>query len=223
MGRLWACPNGCGSKRGPERPRRNATIRYCLACSERTGSLVERVSPAAERERTEHAARRRARSERRAAAANDRQIARRTVTDGKISIDIDATWAAIWATPTGRDVRRNLGRIPPLVWRRKALGLSSGRAFPWQLGGRTVATIGPDPADAVGLLVHEAAHVACDDHHHSPEWRAMFRTLARELHGIEIEDPGGSSHVLHERIEAAIDRALRSIERGRPGENEPVD
>lgn len=50
--RLWACPNGRHpAVRGPERPRKNATCRFCLPCSQGSAALVERVAPALVRER----------------------------------------------------------------------------------------------------------------------------------------------------------------------------
>lgn len=41
----WVCPLCNVGKLGLQRPRKNDVIRYCLPCSEKTGRLVERVSP----------------------------------------------------------------------------------------------------------------------------------------------------------------------------------
>lgn len=47
----WKCET-CGSGvLAPSRPRRNDARRYCLPCTETTGRLVERISPALERKR----------------------------------------------------------------------------------------------------------------------------------------------------------------------------
>lgn len=46
--KIWKCPE-CGSGvRGPERPRKNNVVRYCLPCSGKAGVLVERIVPALE-------------------------------------------------------------------------------------------------------------------------------------------------------------------------------
>ena len=55
---LWRCPNGCPAVRGPTRPRRRDVCRYCLACSAKVGSLVDRVAPVLERKREASEARR---------------------------------------------------------------------------------------------------------------------------------------------------------------------
>lgn len=51
--KLWVCPNGRHpAVRGPERPRKFATVRFCLGCSEGASQLVERVAPALVRQRS---------------------------------------------------------------------------------------------------------------------------------------------------------------------------
>jgi len=42
----WVCPLCNVGKLGLQRPRKDDVIRYCLACSEKTGRLVERFAPA---------------------------------------------------------------------------------------------------------------------------------------------------------------------------------
>jgi len=51
MTRLWKCPECGKGLRAPGRLRKNDTRRYCLPCSAKTGKLVERVCPAAEKKR----------------------------------------------------------------------------------------------------------------------------------------------------------------------------
>lgn len=47
----WSCPEcGSGVLLGP-RPRRDATARFCLGCSQKQGTLVARVCPALEKKR----------------------------------------------------------------------------------------------------------------------------------------------------------------------------
>jgi len=47
----WECPNGCSGVLGSTRPRRDDVCRYCLDCSGKAGRLVERRAPALERRR----------------------------------------------------------------------------------------------------------------------------------------------------------------------------
>jgi hypothetical protein len=50
----WVCPNGLHpGVLGPTRPRRDNIVRYCLACSEKAGKLVEREAPALVKKRSE--------------------------------------------------------------------------------------------------------------------------------------------------------------------------
>ncbi len=41
----WVCPMCDEGKLASSRPKKTATVRYCLPCSERTGELVERTCP----------------------------------------------------------------------------------------------------------------------------------------------------------------------------------
>ncbi len=43
MAHRWTCPHCGGGRNLGVRPRKNATDRYCLPCSEKTGTLVERT------------------------------------------------------------------------------------------------------------------------------------------------------------------------------------
>jgi hypothetical protein len=42
----WVCPVGGLGALGPKAPRKTATIRYCLPCSAKSPTLVERTCPA---------------------------------------------------------------------------------------------------------------------------------------------------------------------------------
>lgn len=60
----WVCPK-CGSGvLAGKAPRTNATARYCLPCSAKSDTLVERTCPVLDRKREEKADRHRARMER---------------------------------------------------------------------------------------------------------------------------------------------------------------
>jgi hypothetical protein len=47
----WLCPTCGDGKLAPRRPRKDDVRRYCLACSETTGRLVERTNPVIEKKR----------------------------------------------------------------------------------------------------------------------------------------------------------------------------
>lgn len=201
---LWICPNGCAAKRGPERPRRTASVRYCLACSARSDTLVERRAPALDRARSERAAKAaqlRASAKSRQAASDS---ARTRVTGEWGTIDLTREWARIWETQRGRDARVR----PKLRIRRSAKDgrWSSGHAYSWEEGGNTVVTVGQGhPEFAIALLLHEAAHVLCPRWtRHGPAWRDAFVALAAEAYGVKVLDPGGSSHHLHEQVVRAL-------------------
>lgn len=71
----WECPNGMHpGVLGPSRPRKIATCRYCLKCSDVAGVLVERVAPANERKRTVKAERRSTAKDRAAASLAERSL-----------------------------------------------------------------------------------------------------------------------------------------------------
>lgn len=180
MARRWLCPK-CGSGvHGPERPRRDDVRRYCLACSEETGWLVERSAPALERRREAALTRRRAKRE----VTRARERARFTH-DG---------------TPEGLDLRTELKRLcrlagklrgrklrPPAeftVWRRKAWRHTTGRAN----GRRIHLTLPVDCSRgrACAVLTHEVAHHA-GFMDHGPRFRAFEVDLARAAYGVDAD------------------------------------
>lgn len=71
MAYLWKCPQCGKGKRLGARPRRDATDRFCLDCSKKTGTLVPRVCPRLETRRSAGKARtqRKQETKRRRAAA----------------------------------------------------------------------------------------------------------------------------------------------------------
>lgn len=108
--RRWVCPLCRAGKLAPSRPRRDDVRRYCLPCSAKTGRLVEKVAPSAERERavsaTATAAKRKAKAstaaKRRAAA----KAAEKARLDARFVVRSDVTGEPV-------DLRREVGR----VWR----------------------------------------------------------------------------------------------------------
>lgn len=70
----WNCPTGeHAGVLGPTRPRRNATIRYCLECSENSTTLVERVPAALEKKRAAQAVKTKAKAEKRKERSEKRE------------------------------------------------------------------------------------------------------------------------------------------------------
>lgn len=94
--RLWTCPNGCPAKRGPERPRRNATVRYCLSCSLKSDVLVERVCKSVERKREQNELRRKQRRKS-AGKRQQRTLEARYTIDG---VDLRDLWDRMLRLPS---------------------------------------------------------------------------------------------------------------------------
>lgn len=102
--RRWTCPRCGAGKLAPSKPRRDDVRRYCLACSEATGRLVERTCAALEAKRVESAEQRAARAKaRRAAEARRRAEQRERV----------AAHLSYWSPLTGRieDARRDVVKV----------------------------------------------------------------------------------------------------------------
>lgn len=90
----WDCPNGLhAGVLGSTRPPADATVRFCLLCSEESGRLVPRVAPALERKRTVRRERQSSKAQReREAAAAAREAARHVTvtTRGGELVQLDA-------------------------------------------------------------------------------------------------------------------------------------
>lgn len=163
----WVCPNGCPGKLGSTRPRKDDVVRYCLACSERTGKLVQRTAPALERQR---AARTSSLSERRA-LKRERERARADSKFIVAGVDLRDVVAKMWQLPTSRDwrERHNLPKAPPelIVKHHSYIRRNWGYAWPWRHRIQVrVATL-KKPKDYVpGIpyqtLLHEIAHILVD-------------------------------------------------------------
>lgn len=127
----WECPNGLHpGVLASSRPRKNATARYCLPCSETAGVLVERVAPALERKRNaKTAVREEKRARERAAAAEARENWHKvTVLDrdgAEVVLDAGELLREAWRTTVLRDEQRDAFpaymipvAVPELVIRR---------------------------------------------------------------------------------------------------------
>jgi hypothetical protein len=201
---VWRCPNGLhpGVLAG-SRPKKNATVRYCLACSEETGVLVERVAPALERQRARKTAARDARAERERQRAREERAQAGLVSVvnadlNEVILDAHGLLDAAWRTAALRDGQRP----PELIVRRGAPGKGrgspqrqpinpglraddriSGHAKPYDR--RIVLTVRPGLGEAWlrAIVVHEAAHIACGpDEWHGGLWRSAYVRALRELY-----------------------------------------
>lgn len=157
----WECPNGLHpGVLGSTRPRANATVRYCLPCSEAAGVLVERSAPALERKRRVRVEAKRERKvtakDRAAAALAERakvpcvdEAGREVVVDVLAEVEECAALLGI-RTPTVRLTRREERR-----------GQSSGRGDPWKHSVSFVVWGAPVSAEQLReLVLHECCHVA---------------------------------------------------------------
>lgn len=159
----WKCPR-CGNGRlAPQRPRRDDVRRYCLACSEGTGRLVERVAPALERQRSQR--RERATEKQRRAREREQDAERRRHTfkliDGRgetIEVDLREEVKALLRLPALGGPRGRLAKNPPklTVYRRSG---------PWPTGrcwgpSRVHMSVGDGMRyeQVVELLLHELVH-----------------------------------------------------------------
>lgn len=196
--RRWTCPTCDGGVLAPDRPRRDDVRRYCLACSAKSGRLIERTCPALERERAARDERNRAkasaqraresaarRAERERAArqrANAAARAERAERDRRSyrGYDIIAEAQRIW--PLMADYHR--GRpMPMITLRRRSRGYTTGRANDLHLA----LTMGGSLDHVLWVLLHELAHAAAPAPRdwHNERWASCYVEAARARWGAE--------------------------------------
>lgn len=211
----WTCPK-CGvGKLAPARLTRLDVRRWCLVCSSKSPTLVERVMPARE---TAKAARAQRRAESRAAAtARETAIAQRAEL-------VRAELAAARARPRQRAaewLRAQVARAlalttwaaekpagvawPPEITIRQGgpfREYASGHAWPRQR--RIVVTTGDSAGDDLATLVHELAHIAAPPvrvgrrwESHGTRFRIVEAAAISELVGQQVQPQritSGRSH-----------------------------
>ena len=177
----WICPScGSGALLG-SRPRRNATSRYCLPCSTRTGYLVERDCPTLNAKRAE-------KHERKAALVVEHKARERVKADAKV------TFAGINVRDETRRViavARTLGKMPPVrsvVIRTRREGRhTSGYA---RYSGHIVLTLSHEAAPCAikALIAHEVAHVLHGgvDGPHSESYWTCLAELVEAAYGVHV-------------------------------------
>lgn len=199
----WQCPNGCPGVLGPQRPRKNNIVRYCLPCSAEAGVLVERSAPSVERKRE---ARSEVTAERRKRKA-DRERERRYVHEG---IDYEKLMRKYLRLPAFRVGGRPMG-APELVLVRHRYGPSSRLGSAW--GSYQVRlNLGPRMPwqQVTHTLIHELVHIygsrtgkfyGHDRGFRDKEDEAMMQAFP----GIVFKS-GGAIHVRGGSMSAAIAR-----------------
>lgn len=197
--RKWICPQ-CGvGVLGSERPRRDDIVRWCLDCSARTGRLVERTCPTLDRKRTEQRERatqrsahkakaerakarlERERVEQQRARATERNQAQALAFRSIGGVDLLDEADRLWNLPYVRSLSRWGARTPHVEIRRSPHKRhTSGHCWGGGSRARIVITVGTDPHDALGTLLHELIHAALPSgvHHNDLYWMVL-RSAAR--------------------------------------------
>jgi len=170
-------------------------VRFCLACSERTGELVERSCPALERRRQAKADARAAKDKRRRAAARrehaartERNAARRSAAAAarlEAAGDLQVELERLWPIARALSSRDDRDALPEFAQRRRGDRYVSGHAY-YEGRGRIVVSVGDDAdvASAYGVLAHEVAHLMVPDtEHHGPAFWMYLVALVREAYG----------------------------------------
>lgn len=229
----WVCPRCGAGKLAPSRPRKDDVRRYCLACSERTGRLVRRLSPALERQRRDQQERRKAKTKRKRATErkrreNQRQAVqeRRQEREALLGLPFSLesfvrrvqrlkAWGAD-LTKVGIKIRFGEGS-----W-------TSGHAKRnwWYIGDGTMITVtigkGATPENTLETIVHEYAHHADYRHSSGGHGEVMKRLLinaVEELTGLEVDAQVDAGHCYK-----TVDPACReSIKAWLKGEDDAED
>jgi len=207
----WVCPQCGAGKLAPSRPRKDDVRRYCLPCSERTGRLVERLSPALERQRREKEERRRSRDKRKRAAKTRARARNR---EARAEWIVEREIALGFAQDGGKDsIHGWFRRLRKLkAWGCKMSHCSlrvrysdtDRHAHPWTSGhawleeGEIVITAAKpragyptlrQKAEVIQTLLHELAHPAAfgrfghEGTNHGPEFKRTLLEAAEELTG----------------------------------------
>lgn len=198
----WTCPDCGRGALGVERPKKNASVRYCFPCSEKTGLLVERRCFALEKKREAKRDRAAARAERQ----RDRERAREKErwTFGAYDLRMEA-----------QVLCKHLDiPAPELVLRERKNGEHvSGHSQ----GGKVVLTIpaGAKPASALMLLCHELAHEARPrGEHHTDGWRSVYVNLVGCFYNAIVwYGQHDTVHALDVAVEKKIQEAFDKEER----------
>lgn len=201
----WVCPECGKGALGSSRPRKLATVRFCLACSAKSATLVERTCPALDKKRAAGQAQTRKKAKRKATRARDQERTRFVYRQGSREFDLRREARKLWRAMDMKG-RRALPRME--IRHRKVSQYTTGRSY----RGRIVLTLYRDcPApDALTLLAHELAHEAAPyGEAHGPRWRSLFACSVESVYGAGIEQAGSNYHGLHGAIAAALEKKMK--------------
>lgn len=190
----WECPTGeHPGQLGPQRPRRENMVRYCVPCSIKTGKLTERVAPAVEKRRAEGKASSAERAKRkrvRTAMAKQRAAAaetKRYTVEGVDLRDELARYVKLRAFG-GRDGR--MAKRPPsftVSIRSSYPRARLGFAEPWRHRIHVAIYPGMSINEARSTMLHELVHILVRDEMvsgrrcvHGPEFARKLRAARAE-------------------------------------------
>lgn len=190
----WICPVCKNGKLATSRPRKNATVRYCLSCSEKDGVLIERTCPTLDKVR--HA--KQERSKKKLTKQKEKEIQARTF-DG-VNVDKEVKLqckilcrAHVWPSWMKNGVRVNIHKSK---YRKRARGLSYHSHITLTLGDDVSAHTLKE------LIFHELTHCACNvGEGHGDAFRSRLVEGARCLWGIVVESGPSQVYDLDREIE----------------------
>jgi hypothetical protein len=221
---LWTCPQCGDRKRGSSRPRRNATVRFCLSCSAKSDVLVAREARALEAKRADLAEARK----RRQASVKERAEARLSAYYKLNGVNVLDELRIMWKTAAARDRRvahERDDRTPTLKVRRPR------RQRHWCGWARAIdqtisITAGEhvDPARILEILAHEVAHLCTPiGEHHGVSFTQVLNEIVRERWPTATGLPGhfGTKYMRGSMVYEAIRRVLNA-ERATPFKQMPA-
>lgn len=200
----WSCPNGCPGVLGPRQPRRSASVRYCLTCSAKSPTLVERTAPALERQREARAHKRIVKLAERKRRVAEQTAAYYTVAGVNLLVEMRAALKC--------HVFKGMAE-PELVVRNSTRG-TYGRA--WYSRNRILVNRKPGLTahDVRDTLLHELAHLKTGRtsrrEHHGVAWKSNFRLACEQYLGVRPR--------VHNRFGGEVERMLEERERSAASE-----
>jgi hypothetical protein len=199
----------------PERLSHLDVRRWCLRCSGKSPTLIERSIPSKATERAHAAATRAkrtaARQERRAAKTSENHARTAQLLSANDRARVDA---ADWLRGRISSVLRldvwRTERLPSRPWppqitiRQGGPGRIGASGHAWWNANRLVVTTGLDAADDLATLVHEVAHIVINGRgeSHGPRFRALEAAAISEL--VDSQQPVPLSSYAGRPLVAAV-------------------
>lgn len=220
----WSCPE-CGNVvLLGARPRRDATARFCLACSERSGTLVERVCPVLDKQRAQKRDSREQKRKRKA----DRERDAETVSGVHIPSELRNMCRKLVKARVFPRWMRYTDRITLdlkiyHVTRSKPRGVTDERWQQWvdqtevkRWHGRAYLTLielcfgcRVPRWKVLALLFHELCHLAAPRKEgHDDHFTTILAEGARELWGIKLETIHTETYDLDRELEKKLEEHL---------------